>query len=133
MIEIGPGPGGLTRSLLAAGARVVVAVEKDPRCIEALAELAALNPQRLTIIQADALGLDTAAIAEPPRCIVANLPYNIAVPLLLGWLRRIEEIRSLTLMFQKEVADRLLAGPGDPAWEADRDLVAHGLSDPWDR
>ncbi|MFO1145988.1 MAG: 16S rRNA (adenine(1518)-N(6)/adenine(1519)-N(6))-dimethyltransferase RsmA [Rhodospirillales bacterium] len=116
VIEIGPGPGGLTRSLLAAGARVVVAVEKDPRCIEALAELAALNPQRLTIIQADALGLDTAAIAEPPRCIVANLPYNIAVPLLLGWLRRIEEIRSLTLMFQKEVADRLLAGPGDPAY-----------------
>ena len=116
VIEIGPGPGGLTRSLLAAGARTVVAVEKDTRCIEALAELATLHPGRLAIVQADALGLDPAEIAPPPRRIVANLPYNIAVPLLLGWLRRIEAIESLTLMFQKEVADRLVAGPGNPAY-----------------
>lgn len=116
VIEIGPGPGGLTRSLLAAGAHAVVAVEKDPRCVEALAELAALHPRRLAIVQADALGLDPAEIAPPPRRIVANLPYNVAVPLLLGWLRRIEAIQSLTLMFQKEVADRLVARPGDPAY-----------------
>lgn len=116
VIEIGPGPGGLTRSLLAAGAQAVIAVEKDPRCIEALAELAVLHPRRLAVVQADALGLDPAEIAPPPLRIVANLPYNVAVPLLLGWLRRIETIQSLTLMFQKEVADRLLAGPGDPAY-----------------
>ncbi|HYN39777.1 MAG TPA: 16S rRNA (adenine(1518)-N(6)/adenine(1519)-N(6))-dimethyltransferase RsmA [Rhodospirillales bacterium] len=116
VIEIGPGPGGLTRSLLAAGARTLVAVEKDPRCVEALAELAAAYPERLIVIQTDALGLELASLAPPPRRIVANLPYNIAVPLLLGWLRRIDDFASLTLMFQKEVADRLTAAPGRPAY-----------------
>ena len=116
VIEIGPGPGGLTRSLLAAGARAVVAVEKDARCIEALAELLTLYPQRLTVVAADALTVDPAVIAPPPRRIVANLPYNIAVPLLLGWLRQITAFESLTLMFQKEVADRLVAAPGSAAY-----------------
>ena len=116
VIEIGPGPGGLTRSLLAAGARAVVAVEKDARCIEALAELLALYPQRLAVVAADALTVDPAAIAPPPRRIVANLPYNVAVPLLLGWLRQITAFASLTLMFQKEVADRLVAAPGSAAY-----------------
>lgn len=112
VIEIGPGPGGLTRALLSAGARAVFAIEKDPRCAAALGELAATYPDRLTIIEADALGLDLAARTPPPRRIVANLPYNIATPLLIGWLRRIDNFDGLTLMFQKEVAHRLTAKPG---------------------
>jgi 16S rRNA (adenine1518-N6/adenine1519-N6)-dimethyltransferase len=111
VIEIGPGPGGLTRSLLEAGARQVVAIEKDERCVAALAELAQAHPGRLVLVQADALALDPVPLAPPPRRIVANLPYNIAVPLLLGWLRHIRAFESLTLMFQKEVADRLTASP----------------------
>ena len=111
VIEIGPGPGGLTRALLLAGARHVTAVERDPRCVAALAELAAAFPDRLTIIEGDALAVDAASLAPPPRKIVANLPYNIATPLLLQWLRRAEAFASLTLMFQKEVALRLAAAP----------------------
>jgi 16S rRNA (adenine1518-N6/adenine1519-N6)-dimethyltransferase len=114
VIEVGPGPGGLTRALLAAGARAVFAIEKDRRCVIALAELAAHFPERLFIVEADALDLDLAALAPPPRRIVANLPYNMATPLLLGWLRRIDAFAGLTLMFQKEVADRLTAAPGSP-------------------
>ena len=114
VIEVGPGPGGLTRGLLAAGAGAVLAIEKDPRCVAALAELAALHPGRLHVIEADALGLDLAVLAPPPRRIVANLPYNVATPLLLGWLRRIDAFVGLTLMFQKEVADRLIAAPATP-------------------
>ncbi|MBL8666739.1 MAG: 16S rRNA (adenine(1518)-N(6)/adenine(1519)-N(6))-dimethyltransferase RsmA [Rhodospirillales bacterium] len=116
VIEIGPGPGGLTRSLLAASARTVVAVEKDPRCIDALAPLVALHTGRLVVVAADALSIDATEIAPPPRRIVANLPYNIAVPLLVGWLRQITAFESLTLMFQKEVADRLVAAPGSAAY-----------------
>lgn len=116
VIEIGPGPGGLTRSLLAAGARNLVAVEKDARCVAALMELTEAHPGRLMIVQADALGLDLARLSPPPRRIVANLPYNVAVPLLLGWLRRIGDFQGLTLMFQKEVADRLTAVPGSPSY-----------------
>jgi len=115
-IEIGPGPGGLTRSLLDAGARQVLAIEKDTRCIAALAELAAAHPDRLLLVQADALTLDLETLTPPPRRIVANLPYNIAVPLLLRWLRQIGAFESLTLMFQKEVADRLTAGPGSSSY-----------------
>jgi 16S rRNA (adenine1518-N6/adenine1519-N6)-dimethyltransferase len=116
VIEIGPGPGGLTRSLLAAGAEQVVAIEKDQRCIAALAELVARYPQRLRIIEADALTLDLPAIVAPPRAIVANLPYNIATPLVIGWLRQAEAYRRLTLMFQKEVAQRLTAAAGSAAY-----------------
>jgi len=112
IIEIGPGPGGLTRALLAAGARHITAIERDPRAVAALTELAEAFPQRLTIIEADALALDLPAITPAPRQIVANLPYNIATPLLLGWLENITAYDSLTLMFQKEVAQRLVAPPG---------------------
>lgn len=116
VLEIGPGPGGLTRSLLAASARSVVAVEKDARCLAALAELSAAHPGRLLVVEGDALAIDLATLAPPPRRIVANLPYNVAVPLLLGWLRQINEFDALTLMFQKEVADRLTAGPGSRSY-----------------
>ncbi|MGA8550143.1 MAG: 16S rRNA (adenine(1518)-N(6)/adenine(1519)-N(6))-dimethyltransferase RsmA, partial [Stellaceae bacterium] len=111
VIEIGAGPGGLTRALLAEGARRVVAIERDPRCLAALAELAAAYPGRLDLVAGDALRLDPAALAPRPRKIVANLPYNIATALLLGWLDRIGEFDSLTLMFQREVALRLTAAP----------------------
>jgi 16S rRNA (adenine1518-N6/adenine1519-N6)-dimethyltransferase len=116
VIEIGPGPGGLTRALLAEGARRVVAVERDRRCIAALAELAAAFPGRLELVEGDALAIDAAALAAPPRKIAANLPYNIATPLLIGWLRQIERYESLTLMFQKEVAERLAARPRTHAY-----------------
>src|SRR5207244_7278752 len=89
VIEIGPGPGALTRALLAAGARRVVAIERDQRCLAALGELAAAYPGRLELVAGDALALDPAEFSDPPRKIVANLPYNIATPLLLGWLDRI--------------------------------------------
>jgi 16S rRNA (adenine1518-N6/adenine1519-N6)-dimethyltransferase len=111
VVEIGPGPGGLTRALLEEGAERVVAVEKDRRCLEALEELAAAYPGRLTIVPGDALEADIAALGPAPRKIVANLPYNVATPLLLGWLRRIGEVAGMTLMFQKEVALRLVARP----------------------
>jgi 16S rRNA (adenine1518-N6/adenine1519-N6)-dimethyltransferase len=116
IIEIGPGPGGLTRALLDCGAGHVTAIERDERCIAALEELAAAYPGRLTIIAGDALTLDPATLDQSglvaaPRKIVANLPYNIATPLLLRWLRRIDDFASLTLLFQKEVAQRLVAKP----------------------
>jgi len=111
VVEIGAGPGGLTRALLAAGARRVVAIERDARCLAALGELTATHPGRLDLVVGDALVLDPAELSDPPRKIVANLPYNIATPLLLGWLERIREYESLTLMFQREVAERLTAAP----------------------
>jgi len=112
VIEIGPGPGGLTRALLLEGARHVTAVERDHRCIAALTELGAAFPGRLQVIEGDALALDPASLAPAPRKIVANLPYNVATPLLLQWLGQIGEFANLTLMFQKEVAQRLAAAPG---------------------
>jgi len=115
-IEIGPGPGGLTRALLAEGAGRVVAIERDPRCLAPLAELAAHYPARLEIIEGDALRLDPAALTDSPRRIVANLPYNIATALLLKWLDRIGDYESLTLMFQREVAERLVAAPRSAAY-----------------
>jgi 16S rRNA (adenine1518-N6/adenine1519-N6)-dimethyltransferase len=115
-IEIGPGPGGLTRALLIEGAARVVAIERDPRCLAALGELAAPYPGRLEIIEGDALTLDPAALSAAPRRIVANLPYNIATALLLKWFDRITEYESLTLMFQREVAERLVAAPRSPAY-----------------
>jgi 16S rRNA (adenine1518-N6/adenine1519-N6)-dimethyltransferase len=116
IIEIGPGPGGLTRALLETGAKRVVAIERDRRAIAALEELAAAYPGRLELIEGDALELDPAALAKPPRQIIANLPYNIATALLLRWLDRIGDYRSLTLMFQREVAERLVAAPRSPAY-----------------
>ena len=111
VIEIGPGPGGLTRALLSSGTRRIVAIERDQRCLAALGELAAAYPGRLDIVAGDALEIDPATLSTKPRKIVANLPYNIATPLLLGWLDRIREYESLTLMFQREVAERLTAVP----------------------
>lgn len=116
VIEIGPGPGGLTRALLAEGAGRVVAIERDPRCLEALGELAAAYPGRLELVPGDALEIDPAKLSDKPRKIVANLPYNIATALLLRWLDRIGEYDSLTLMFQREVAERLVAAPRSPAY-----------------
>ncbi len=116
IIEIGPGPGGLTRALLDEGASHVLAIERDPRCLAALAEIVAAYPGRIEVIEGDALALDAAALAPAPRKIVANLPYNIATALLLRWFDRIAEYESLTLMFQREVAERLVAAPRSPAY-----------------
>ena len=116
VIEVGAGPGGLTRALLAAGARRVVAIERDARCLAALAEIAAHYPGRLDVVEADARTVDMAALAETPCRVVANLPYNIATPLLVGWVAADPWppwYQSLTLMFQREVAERMVAGPGD--------------------
>lgn len=110
-VEVGPGPGGLTRALLAAGAAGVAAVERDERCVAALQDLVAAYPGRLRVIPGDALAIDPASLVPAPRQIIANLPYNIATPLLLGWLPGLGAYRSLTLMFQKEVAARLVAAP----------------------
>jgi 16S rRNA (adenine1518-N6/adenine1519-N6)-dimethyltransferase len=119
VIEVGPGPGGLTRSLLATDARRVIAIERDDRCIAALAELEAAAQGRLTLVAGDALAVDWAALcrdADGPCVIVANLPYNIGTALLIQWLHRIDAFASLTLMFQKEVAERLTAAPGGKAY-----------------
>jgi len=111
VIEVGPGPGGLTRALLEQGARVV-AIEKDRRCVAALEELGAAFPGQLSIIEGDALEQDMTTLGERPRRVVANLPYNISTALLLRWLHTIQAFDLLVLMFQKEVADRLWARPG---------------------
>jgi 16S rRNA (adenine1518-N6/adenine1519-N6)-dimethyltransferase len=115
VLEIGPGPGGLTRGLLVEGARRVLAVEKDPRCLPALAEIAAVYPGRLVVINEDALSLDVTAHLTAPIKIVANLPYNIGTELLIRWLSPPEWPpfwSSLSLMFQREVAERIVAKPG---------------------
>ncbi len=116
VLEAGPGPGGLTRALLAAGARCVVAIERDPRCIEALTPLRDADPARLILIEGDALSIDIDEILGPEACVVANLPYNIATPLILGWLARGARFRHLTVMVQKEVATRIVAAPGGKAY-----------------
>ena len=116
VVEIGPGPGGLTRALLLADARHVTAIERDRRAIEALAELALAFPDRLTVIEGDAMATAIAPLVPGPRKIVANLPYNIATALLLRWLPDIAAFESLTLLFQKEVAERLAAAPRAKAY-----------------
>jgi len=110
-IEIGPGPGGLTRALLSHGARELIAIERDTRCLGALADISAAYPGRLTVIEGDALAVDCAKLGNVPRRIVANLPYNIATPLIIKWLQQGAAFASLTVMVQKEVADRLIAKP----------------------
>jgi 16S rRNA (adenine1518-N6/adenine1519-N6)-dimethyltransferase len=118
VVEVGPGPGGLTRALLAHGAARVVAVERDARCLAALAEIADHYPDRLTVIEGDALTTDVRAhLGEGPARVVANLPYNIATPLLVGWLTPPHWPPwwdSLTLMFQREVAERIVADERRP-------------------
>lgn len=111
-IEIGPGPGGLTRALLIEGAAHVIAVERDGRCVEALGALVDASQQRLEIVQADARAANAASLGNTPRRIVANLPYNIAMPLLMNWLDQATAFSQLILMFQREVADRIVADPG---------------------
>ncbi|RED53520.1 16S rRNA (adenine(1518)-N(6)/adenine(1519)-N(6))-dimethyltransferase RsmA [Aestuariispira insulae] len=116
VIEVGPGPGGLTRALLMEGAANVVAIEKDPRCRPILDQISAASGGRLTMFEGDALTVDVTKLGDAPRRIVANLPYNVATPLLVGWLKQASEITSMTLMFQKEVAERIVAVPGDSAY-----------------
>jgi 16S rRNA (adenine1518-N6/adenine1519-N6)-dimethyltransferase len=120
VLEIGPGPGGLTRALLTHGARRVVAVERDERAVAALAEVAAHYPDRLSVISGDALRIDGATLTgDRPLRIVANLPYNIATPLLIGWLTAEPWppwYDRMVLMFQREVAERITAAPGSKAY-----------------
>jgi len=135
VLEIGPGPGGLTRGLLAEGARRVLAIEKDARCLPALAEIAAAYPGRLQVINGDALEVDPLAHLTPPIRVAANLPYNVGTELLVRWLTPQDWPpfwESLTLMFQKEVAERIVAEPGSKAygrlallaqWRADPHIV----------
>ena len=116
VFEIGPGPGGLTRALVESNAKQVIAIEKDPRCVGALADLVTASKSKLTVTLGDALKTDLTQLASPPRAIVANLPYNIGTELLLGWLKHINDYRSLTLMFQAEVADRICAAPDSKSY-----------------
>ena len=119
VLEIGPGPGGLTRGLLAEGARHVLAIEKDRRCLPALAEVADHYPGRLTVIEGDALEIDPLSHLTPPIRVAANLPYNVGTELLVRWLTPPEWPpfwQSLTLMFQREVAERIVAQPGAKAY-----------------
>lgn len=118
VLEVGPGPGGLTRALLEENAGGVVAVERDDRCIIALGDIAAAAPGRLEIVAADAMTLDIAALAATHGRlrVVANLPYNISTALLIGWLKQIKHFDRFVLMFQSEVADRLAAEPGTKAY-----------------
>ena len=115
VIEIGPGPGGLTRALLDTRAGHVTAIEYDKRAVAAVNALAATN-KRLSIIEADALKADLPALVPAPRAIVANLPYNIGTLLLVNWLQQASAFHSMTLMFQLEVAERICAAPQSPAY-----------------
>lgn len=119
VLEIGPGPGGLTRALLYEGARHVLAIEKDPRCVPVLADISAHYPGRLTVMNEDALKVNVAAHLTPPIRVVANLPYNVGTELLIRWLTPSAWPPfwdSLTLMFQKEVAARITAAPGSKSY-----------------
>jgi 16S rRNA (adenine1518-N6/adenine1519-N6)-dimethyltransferase len=116
VVEVGPGPGGLTRPLLASDAADVTVIEIDPRAVAAMRELADHAEGRLRVIEADALSVDLPSLVAAPRKVVANLPYNIASPLLVSWLRQVSAYEQLTLMFQKEVAERICAGPDTPAY-----------------
>ncbi|KIT17837.1 16S rRNA (adenine(1518)-N(6)/adenine(1519)-N(6))-dimethyltransferase RsmA [Jannaschia aquimarina] len=119
VLEVGPGPGGLTRGLLAEGAAKVLAVEKDARCLPALAQIAEAYPGRLDVVNGDALDIDPADHLTPPWKVCANLPYNIGTELLIRWLTPPTwppPWSSLTLMFQKEVAQRIVAEPGGKAY-----------------
>ena len=119
VLEIGPGPGGLTRSLLNEGARQVVSIEKDNRCIVALEEIQSLFPGRLRLLQGDALSMNVTQYLTDPIKIIANLPYNIGTELLVRWLNSKNWPsfwQSMTLMFQKEVANRIVARPGSKAY-----------------
>jgi 16S rRNA (adenine1518-N6/adenine1519-N6)-dimethyltransferase len=121
VIEVGPGPGGLTRALLATNAARIVAIELDRRAVAAMTELAGslsatVDSGRLTVVEADALQVDLPDLVPKPRQIVANLPYNVASPLLVRWLRQASAFEQMTLMFQREVAERIVALPDTEAY-----------------
>ena len=111
VFEIGPGPGGLTRAVLKANPHKLTVIEMDERCIEIMQELQDVYGGVLNIVNGDALQFDFGQETAYPKNIVSNLPYHISVPLLIGWLKKMAEFKSLTLMFQKEVAERILAEP----------------------
>lgn len=137
VLEIGPGPGGLTRGLISEGARRVLAIEKDTRCLPALDEIAKAYPGQLEVLDADALEINPLDHLTPPIKVAANLPYNIGTELLVRWLTPSDWPpfwQSLTLMFQREVADRIVAQPGSKAygrlailaqWRSDARIVMH--------
>ena len=132
VLEVGPGPGGLTRGLLAEGARRVLAIEKDPRCLPALQQIATRYPGQLEILGGDALEIDVSQHLAPPYKIAANLPYNVGTELLVRWLTPPvwpPQWASLTLMFQREVAQRIVAQPGSKAYGR-LALLAQWRSDP---
>ncbi len=116
VVEVGAGPGGLTRALLESGARHVYAIERDLRAVAALRELAGMAEGRLTVVEGDALSIDATRIAPAPRRIVANLPYNAGTQMLLNWLVQADAWLGFTLMFQKEVAERIVATRGTKAY-----------------
>ena len=116
VVEVGPGPGGLTRALLDTDAVSITAVELDARAVAAISELAETAAGRLRVVEADALDLDLTALVPAPRQVVANLPYNAGTPMLVGWLRQAARWERLTLMFQLEVAERIAASPGTPEY-----------------
>ena len=116
VIEIGPGPGGLTRALLESRARKIIAIERDDRAVAVAHELAAAYPGKLEVVAADALTVDLSTLGTAPRHIVANLPYNISTPLLLAWLAQAQSFAGITVMLQKEVVDRLAAEPNTAAY-----------------
>ncbi len=116
VIEVGPGPGGLTRSLLASAAASVTSIELDRRAIGAVTELADSVGPRLRVVEGNALAFDCATLVPAPRQVVANLPYNVASPLLVGWLRQAAAFERLTLMVQQEVAERICAEADTPAY-----------------
>lgn len=116
VIEVGPGPGGLTRSLLAQSPGRLIAIERDHRCIDALQPLRHLYPDTFELIEADALKLGLDDLGPEKKTIVSNLPYNVGTPLLINWLRQAPMIERMVLMFQSEVAERLAAQPGTPAY-----------------
>ncbi len=120
VIEIGPGPGGLTRSILAAGAKRIIVIEKDERCLPALQDLQGFADGRMEIVAGDATQKPLREMGEAPRAIIANLPYNVGTELLVGWLHDVAAdagvYASMTLMFQKEVAERICASAGTKAY-----------------
>jgi 16S rRNA (adenine1518-N6/adenine1519-N6)-dimethyltransferase len=121
VIEVGPGPGGLTRAILEARPRHLIAIEKDARCLAALAPLNAHYPETFTLHEADALRVDLATLGDAPRVVIANLPYNVGTQLIIDWLSMVatrgpETLTSFTVMLQKEVAERMVAHVGDDAY-----------------
>lgn len=117
VFEIGPGPGGLTRAIMESNATKVIVVEKDERCLPVMEEIKAAYPDKpMEIVIGDALKTDLTQLADGPRAVISNLPYNVGTPLLIGWLKQMDAFDSLTLMFQAEVVDRIVAQPQTKAY-----------------